>query len=42
MKTCAGRADYGKAFGDNVQGYCLEKLGDMEAGSGKKKFFGMF
>jgi len=43
MKECAGREDYGKAFGENVQAFCLQRLGDMESGSGKeKKIFGMF
>jgi glutathione S-transferase len=43
MKDCAGREHYAKAFGDNVQGFCLQRLGDMESGSGKeKKLFGMF
>jgi len=43
MKECAGREDYAKAFGENVQAFCLQRLGDMESGSGKeKKIFGMF
>lgn len=43
MKVCAGREEYAKAFGERVQGFCLQRLGDMESGSGKeKKLFGMF
>eukprot|EP00804_Cyclotella_cryptica_P010619 CCRYP_015181-RA/>CCRYP_015181-RA protein AED:0.34 eAED:0.34 QI:0/0.5/0.33/1/0.5/0.66/3/89/238 len=43
MKECAGREDYGKAFGENVQEFCLQRLGEMEKGPGKeKKIFGMF
>mmetsp|Transcript_43864 Transcript_43864/g.92265 ORF Transcript_43864/g.92265 Transcript_43864/m.92265 type:complete len:252 (-) Transcript_43864:160-915(-) len=43
MKECAGREGYGKAFGSNVQGYCVSRLTEMESGSGKeKKLFGMF
>ena len=43
MKDCAGRDEYAKAFGERTQGFCLQRLGDMEAGSGKeKKLFGMF
>ena len=43
MKDCAGREDYAKAFGENVQGFCLQRLEDMKDSSGKdKKLFGMF
>lgn len=46
MKECAGREAYGKAFGENVQGFLLGKLEKMEesgGGGGKeKKLFGMF
>jgi len=43
MKECAERDGYGKAFGNRVQGFCLERLGQMESGSGKeKKLFGIF
>ena len=43
MKECAGREAYGKAFGGNVQGFCLERLDEMEKSGGKeKKLFGMF
>jgi glutathione S-transferase len=41
MKDCAAREAYGKAFGANVQGFCLERLGDMQSGD-KKKLFGVF
>jgi len=44
MKECAGREEYGKAFGSNVQAFLLGKLKEMESGKGKeeKKLFGMF
>lgn len=44
MKDCAGREDYGKAFGSNVQASLLGKLTEMQGGKGKeeKKLFGMF
>ena len=43
MKECAGREGYGNAFGERVQGFCLERLGQMEQGGGeKKKMFGVF
>jgi len=44
MKDCAERDSYAKAFGENVQGFCLQKLNAMQSGDGqeKKKLFGMF
>eukprot|EP00579_Thalassiosira_antarctica_P007467 CAMPEP_0201893568 /NCGR_PEP_ID=MMETSP0902-20130614/38932_1 /ASSEMBLY_ACC=CAM_ASM_000551 /TAXON_ID=420261 /ORGANISM="Thalassiosira antarctica, Strain CCMP982" /LENGTH=246 /DNA_ID=CAMNT_0048425407 /DNA_START=87 /DNA_END=827 /DNA_ORIENTATION=+ len=43
MKECAERDGYGKAFGSNTQGSCLQKLKAMQSGGGKeKKLFGMF
>lgn len=43
MKDCASREGYEKAFGGRTQGYCLERLGEMEKGGGKeKKLFGVF
>lgn len=43
MKECAGREAYGKAFGSNVQGFCVQRLEQMESGSGKEtKMFGLF
>lgn len=44
MKDCAERDNYAKAFGENVQRFCLQKLNAMQSGEGqeKKKLFGMF
>jgi glutathione S-transferase len=40
MKECASREAYGKAYGDRVQTFLLDKLDKM--GTNKNKIFGMF
>jgi len=42
MKDCAGREYYGKAFGSNVQKFCVDTCEDMSDRSKTKKFFDMF
>lgn len=46
MKECAGRENYEKAFGSNVQKFLLSRLEEMETVGGDnkkgKKVFGMF
>lgn len=42
MKDCASREYFGKAFGSNVQNYCVETCDDMSNRSKDKNFFDVF